>query len=272
MNPDGTTHTEGFTTPVGRLAVHRFGADPVRWVALHGFTLGGPSLGSVARHLPGATLAPDLPGHGATDVAPIDLGAAITALSALLAAQTPPPVLIGYSQGGRVGVHIAIRYPDLLSGLVMVSASTGLAATERASRAIRDARQADEIERIGVEAFIDGWLGASLTGTRHLPRHVAAPDRMLRVGNTAAGLAAALRGLGQGAVPRVDPSAIPVPSLWIAGNDDERYRSRLEKDATAAGGQFVTVAGGHNLVLENPQAVAGAIVDWTDGAMRDLAD
>ena len=56
---------------------------------------------------------------------------------------------------------------------------------------------------IGVSVFLDNWLARPLTLTASLDDEAANADRALREENSAAGLAAALRGLGQGACPYV---------------------------------------------------------------------
>ena len=250
-------------TAHGMLAVRRSPGvgDPL--VCLHGFTLHGGMFTRVAALLDEPVLAPDLPGHGGTDVAPVDLTTTLDALVEWLGSRIGPSPVLGYSQGGRIALHLAVRHPHLVSSLVLVSASLGLSGEAMAVRRAGDEELATTIEREGLAAFLDRWLAQPLIGTGRLDRSAAAADRSLREENTAAGLAAALRGLGQGSVPAVDPHDLEVPTLWIAGSDDERYSTLAAMGAASAGGGFAVVPGaGHNLIAERPEGVARLVSDF----------
>jgi pimeloyl-ACP methyl ester carboxylesterase len=77
-------------------------------------------------------IAPDLPGHGASDapaggIAPAALAAW---LDELIAATCPvPPVLVGRVVGGAIAAEFAAAHPDRISGLVLVD-TMGLAPFE----------------------------------------------------------------------------------------------------------------------------------------------
>ena len=69
---------------------------------------------------------------------------------------------------------------------------------ERAARRDADERLAQEIERDGVDAFLERWLAQPLFAT--LPRDRAGVDER-RAGNTVESLTHQLRVLGQGVQP-----------------------------------------------------------------------
>lgn len=246
--------------PHGVLAVRVSdgGAPPL--VCLHGFTLHGGMFAELAASLDRSIAAPDLPGHGKTSVDPVDLGVTLDALAGLLASGPAPAAVLGYSQGGRIALHLAMHRPDLVPALVLVSTGLGPSGPEQWERRRRDGALADEIERDGIEAFLDRWLADPIIGTTRLAADAAAADRLLREENTPEGLAAALRGLGQGVVPSVDPALVPSPSLWIAGGADQHYSAIARRAAAEAGGRAEIVAGaGHNVVAERPRTVAGLV-------------
>jgi pimeloyl-ACP methyl ester carboxylesterase len=85
-----------------------------------------------------------------------------------------------------------------------------------------------------------------------------AQDRAVRERNSATGLAASLRLLGQGALPAVDVSRLVMPLLVISGGDDEPYvRGGAAMAAAAPRGEAAVVPGcGHGVVGEDPDAVA----------------
>jgi len=250
------------------VAVRRLGAGPTL-VALHGFTLTGAQFGPLAGVLQREVVAPDLPGHGATRVTPITVDTAVASVAAVLRATGPAP-LLGYSQGGRIALLVALAHPGLVTRLVLVSASAGIAeAVDRTARRRRDERLAARIEAEGLDAFLDRWLGTPPTATAHLPRAVRAADRRIRSENRPEGLAAALRGYGVAAQPHVGGRVrgLVPPLLAVAGARDATYVRHAETLARAAprGELRVIPHAGHNVVLDAPRALARVLREFLTG-------
>ncbi len=256
---------ERLDSPAGSLAVRRFEGIGAPLLAIHGFGLHGGQFGPVASVGGMAIDAPDLPGHGLTTLAPVDLDTTITALAARIETQAGRSRVLGYSQGGRLAFHLAWRRPDLVESLVIVSAGPGLETQARAARRAADDARADRIERLGIDAYLDGWLDDPVFGTTRLDPEARAADRALRLENTAHGLAAAVRGLGQGALPRVPVEDLHLPILWIAGSVDTAYMGMMSLLASGRGEEPVVVpSAGHNVIAEAPGAVAEAIARAVD--------
>ena len=231
-------------------------------VLLHGFTQTGRSWQPVLQALAARyrAVAPDLPGHGAlADRRPASFAACDAYVRALADGR---PTLAGYSMGGRVALHAALALGDRLERLVLVGASPGLAdPVERAARAADDAALADRIEALGLEAFVREWGEQPLlAGMPRGIRELADADRLR---NTAAGLAAALRGLGTGAMPslweRLGELALPVE--LVVGERDEKFRAIAERMAAELTDArlHVVPGAGHAVHLEAPDAVAEVI-------------
>ncbi len=242
--------------------VRTFGAGPVRVVALHGFTLHGGMYEHLAAVVDTTIAAPDLPGHGRSTITPITTRTAVDAVADLLETIRPQPVLLGYSQGGRIALHVAITYPKLVSSLILIGTSPGLPDRARKLREVADDGLASRIERIGTERFIEEWLANPLLTTDSLAREVRAADRAIRLENKAEGLAAALRGMGQASVGdstgRI--SNLPMRVDFVAGTEDKVYAEHATLMAASRGLRPVLVEGaGHNLILEAPEAVAEVI-------------
>jgi len=234
--------------------------------ALHGFSLTGQQFASIASRSV-QLHAPDLPGHGTTRVDPVDVSTTLRVLGEWLRSFDEPIPLLGYSQGGRMALLIALEYPDLVDRLILVSTSPGISSeVDREARRRGDEILAGRIETIGLDAFLGEWLEGSITGTSHLSEDARRVDRATRAENTTVGLASALRGLGQGSQPFVGDrlGELSMPVVTISGERDEKYtRLAVEIAASVPHGQHLSIANaGHNVILDAPKELAAAIAEF----------
>lgn len=226
-------------------------------VALHGFAGTGRSWERAAP----AALAPDLPGHGAAaGVRPVTFAGCV---ERVLAAAPEHFVLAGYSMGGRVALHVALAAPERVVRLVLVSATAGIDdAAQRAARRAADERLAAEIERDGIAAFAERWTAQPLFAAD--PPEARARQREDVLRNDPAGLAAALRGIGTGAMAPLwgRLHELAMPAAVLAGERDAKYVTLGERLAAAlpgCSGLTVVPGAGHGLLREAPEAVARAL-------------
>jgi 2-succinyl-6-hydroxy-2,4-cyclohexadiene-1-carboxylate synthase len=232
-------------------------------VLLHGFTNTGASWKPVIAALGERyrAIAPDIRGHGsASEVRPVSLEGVIEDVASV----APPGQfeLVGYSMGGRIALHVALTLRERVTRLVLISASPGLgSARERETRRRVDEQLADGIERMDLEQFVDRWATTPVLADQ--PAEVAAAARVDRLRNTPAGLAAALRALGTGALPPVWDrlGELTMPVMLIVGGRDERFQATAVRMARAmVHAEVAIVAGaGHAVHLENPDEVARLI-------------
>ena len=237
---------------------------------LHGFTGSGAGWVELAALLPGHTFfAPDLRGHGANPTDAREPHTMDACTADLVAAWDERGIdrthLVGYSMGGRLAVHIAAFHPERLVSLTLISAHAGLEdPAVREQRRRQDEGLAHAIDRRGIEWFAADWGARPMFAgiQRRGPEYVAAV-RASRLANRPAGLAASLRGMGQGAAPAVWDRlpAIGCPALFIAGELDGAYPALAVRMAAAVPeGRAVKVPGaGHAVHQEDPQAVAAEI-------------
>jgi 2-succinyl-6-hydroxy-2,4-cyclohexadiene-1-carboxylate synthase len=234
-------------------------------VLVHGFTQSGrawEALGPALarRH---TVIALDAPGHGGS--ASVTAGLAEGA-DLMVAVAGVPAAWLGYSMGGRFALHVALRHPDTVRRLVVVSATGGLDdAAARAARREADEALAVRVETEGVEAFVRWWLTRPLFQT--LPPGSAAIES--RLGGTAAGLASSLRLAGTGNQQPLwsQLSQLAMPVLVVAGERDDSYvaQGRRLVEMIGSNAAFAVVPGaGHACHLEQPDAFLEIVGPFLD--------
>ena len=242
-------------------------------VLLHGFMGSAAAWGEgLVDGLTGAGLTPvlvDLPGHGReaerSDPSAFTLEALLGHIGR---AGDWPTDLVGYSMGGRIALHFAAAYPGRVSRLVLESASPGLAtAGERAARRAADDELASTLLRDGIEVFVDRWEVQPLFESRSAHDSAElARQRELRRRNDPASLAAALRGLGTGALPSLWERLpeISTPTLLLVGALDRKFVEIAERMAgVMADARVIRVEGaGHTVHLERSEAWLVAVTDF----------
>lgn len=247
---------------------------------LHGFTGSGATW---TPHLEAwwkfTTIAVDLLGHGRSacpaDPARYGMERCVEDLLALLdQLGVQRTAVLGYSMGGRVALHLALRLalqaPDRLWALVLESASPGISsASERQTRRTSDAALADSIEQDGLAAFVDRWQALPLFATQaQLPAAVRDALRHQRMAHTPHGLANSLRGLGAGMQEPVLHSLghVRVPVLLLAGARDTKYCALARRMATVLPHPRVAIVpeSGHAIHLERPVIFADTVERFLD--------
>jgi len=249
----------------------RIDPAPHRIVLVHGFTQTGTTWAEVAARLGGLgaeVRCPDQPGHGGAGDVRTDLTGAAARLAAL--ADGTPATWVGYSMGGRILVSLALDHPEVVDRLVLVSTTAGLEAEEeRAARRAADEQLADELEAMGVAAFLERWLAQPLFA--RLPPEAA--GREARLVNTAEGLASSLRLAGTGTMaPRWhELHRIDVPVLVVAGAEDAKFVALAERLHAAIGANAtlaVLPGAGHAVPFEQPDAFSELLVSWLSAVSR----
>lgn len=235
------------------LALHGFTGSASTWEGL------GEALGDERR-----LIAPDLLGHGASD-APSDPARyalerqADDLASLMFTLEAAPADVLGYSMGARLALVLALRHPGLVRGLILESPSAGIAdATERAARRTADEALAARLEVDGLVAFVEAWEAQPLFASqRALPEEVRDRQRAERLGHDPAGLAASLRGAGQGAMAPLHDrlGQIGCDALIIAGALDTVGLERARRVAAGlpAATLEVVAGAGHAVHLEQPE-------------------
>jgi 2-succinyl-6-hydroxy-2,4-cyclohexadiene-1-carboxylate synthase len=238
---------------------------PTTVVLLHGFAGTGRAWDPVAQRLDReryTALAPDLRGHGAARAArPVSFAGCV---QDVLGAVPGRFVLCGYSMGGRIALHVALAAPARVERLVLVATTAGI--EDEAARAARredDERLAAFADGASIEQFAERWVAQPVfAGT---PADAARIWREDLLRNDPRALAAALRGIGSGAMAPLwgRLGELAMPATVLVGERDAKFVALGERLAAALPrGELVAVPGaGHGLPREAPQAVVAALVD-----------
>ena len=227
-------------------------------ILVHGFTQTGASWAPLVPAVASAGFdvhTPDVPTASSLDAAATALGR-----------DEGAGWWVGYSMGGRIALHLALQTPELVRGLVLVGATAGIDdPVDRAARREADEGQARLVERVGVDAFLDGWLAQPLFAGLG----AATDGRATRRGNPPATLAAHLRNLGTGTQePRWSQlGALSMPVLVMAGERDHKFAA-VGRRLVAAVGANATLAlvpgAGHACQLEQPDAFLAILLPFLE--------
>ena len=179
-------------------------------------------------------------------------------------------LLIGYSMGGRLALQFACRYPDHLSGLVLIGATPGIAGPdERKNRQKWDASQADRIRELGVEGFYNEWQRLPIISTQQrIEPAIQTKMKANRLAQSIEGLATSMTHFGTGTMPDCW-GALPnltVPTLLMVGEADPKYRGiasqmmdRLSNDSV----EYAVISGvGHCAHVEGMAESAHILTQW----------
>ena len=187
-----------------------------------------------------------------------------------IAAEGEGAVLCGYSLGGRLAIHAALRDPARYAGLVTVGATAGIDEPgARAERALADEKIAAWMETASIEDVVAVWERQPLFADQS--EALVEAQREGRLRHDPAELALLLRSAGQGALDPVwyELGRLELPWLALAGARDERYPAaarRIVREAANARAELVPEAG-HAAQLQQPALVARLLTDFLEAAV-----
>jgi pimeloyl-ACP methyl ester carboxylesterase len=243
------------------MLVHGAGMDHTVWVR-------------VARHFARhgwSVLAPDLPGHGRSEGAPLerieDMARWLAQLLDRLEVESA--ILAGHSMGSLVAMALAAAEPVRCRGLALLGTSVPMAVSDALLGAARE----------GAHAAIDmantwshsprGRLGGCPDPGFWL---MACGERLLEAADPAAYYA----DLAACNAYRPDIavlSALRCPALIIAGGADQMTPARAGRSVAdmVPGAEFVSLAGcGHSMLGERPNEVLDALRPFAEGCLADV--
>ncbi|MEA2427576.1 MAG: 2-succinyl-6-hydroxy-2,4-cyclohexadiene-carboxylate synthase [Thermoleophilaceae bacterium] len=185
----------------------------------------------------------------------------------LLEAAPPGSAVVGYSMGGRLALHAAIRDPERFGALVLVGVTAGIVdPREREERRRSDESLAEWMERRSIEQVVERWEQQPVFATQR--PELRDRQRAGRLTHDPERLAELLRSAGQGASPPVWDrlGELRCPVLLTAGEQDRRYATaarRMAEQIPTARVRLVKDAG-HAPQLEAPDEFAALLGEFLD--------
>lgn len=235
---------------------------------IHGFPLDRTVWRQVMATLTGwRRIAPDLRGMGLSDIPDAySMAAYAEDLEALLdTLKVQQAVVCGLSMGGYIAFEMLRLHPARVRALILCNTRAEPDSEEAKQR--RDETIA-LVRREGTAALVGLMLPqllapASLTTMPHVVDHV----RTMIAGNSPAGMVGALQAMRDRPDSRPLLSRINVPTLVIAGKDDQLIPSAASKKMAEAipGAQLTLIPdAGHLAPLEQPVAVSRVISEFLE--------
>jgi 2-succinyl-6-hydroxy-2,4-cyclohexadiene-1-carboxylate synthase len=234
-------------------------------VALHGF-LGHPAAFSslALEQLVEHVYCPLLMGHGPEPPAPAaTFEAELERLRREIEALPRPRRLLGYSQGGRLGLGLLSAQPTLFDQAVLIGVQPGCrSAQERKARRLLEDSWIARLEDEGVAAFAAWWSDLPLFGPPLGPDAQRA-QHPYRWHHTTAGLVSALLVLGTSQMPNLWPELPAIEcevELWVGDLDTKFCEIAEEMCSTLPRARLHRFeAAHHNPIRDCPGRVAARL-------------
>jgi 2-succinyl-6-hydroxy-2,4-cyclohexadiene-1-carboxylate synthase len=188
-------------------------------------------------------------------------------IAELLEKAPPGAALVGYSMGGRLALHAALREPGRFGALVLVGVTAGIEdAAEREDRRRSDESLAEWMERRSIEEVVERWESMPVFASQ--PPGLRELQRAGRLSHDPERLAQLLRSAGQGASPPVWErlGTLGCPVLLTAGEQDRRYATAARAMAERIPHARVRLVAdaGHAPQLEAPAAFSALLREFLD--------
>ncbi|KAL6899311.1 hypothetical protein ACP4OV_005969 [Aristida adscensionis] len=188
-------------------------------------------------------IAVDLPGHGESQMlrhhvgnleqSPMTIQSAADLLLKLLGHITDDEVVVvGYSMGARIALHMALNQTHKILGTVIISGSPGLRdEASRRRRAAIDKSRALFLISHGLECFLESWYSGKMwTSLREHPRF----DSLVRTRSRHKNIRALSKVLADSSIGRQkslweDLKHLKSPILIVAGEKDIKFKDISQK-------------------------------------------
>jgi pimeloyl-ACP methyl ester carboxylesterase len=211
--------------------------------------------------------APDDPDVYSFDIVLDDLARVLdwTAKSSDHQAGEIPVVLAGFSFGGALSLHFALRHPERVRALVLLDTGPGFKNPDaQAGWLAQVERIAQNLETRGLPSFVESRAAATAIG-RH-PELPAARHAACAIAKMSARGVANFGRRVSGPIPGCidELSRITAPALVVVGEHDDAYLRAADVMAARLpkAKKIVIPGAGHVVTIEEPELLNAAIIEF----------
>lgn len=170
-------------------------------------------------------------------------------------------IFIGYSLGGRIGLQILEKYPELFDQFIFLSTNPGLsseAKEEREARQVSDHQWAEKIAQLPWSQFLRDWNSQGVfAGSNHDPERSMQKFDLAKLQQALAVWSLAKQ-KDFSEVIRAHQAKI----IWVVGAQDQKYSaiaSTLKQKEILL--DYKRISSGHRVLLDNPEAITRLLQD-----------
>jgi 2-succinyl-6-hydroxy-2,4-cyclohexadiene-1-carboxylate synthase len=166
-------------------------------------------------------------------------------------------ILLGYSLGGRIGLHVLKKNPELFDHYVFLSTNPGLKTPEeRKVRILHDQSWSEKISLENWDNFIKEWNSQSVfAGSADETKRDPSRYDLLKLKE-----AMVKWSLGQQSDFSDTIQMYDSKILWMVGDRDQKYCEIAESFKKSGVVQnYIKASSGHRIWLDNPQAVVDEV-------------
>ncbi len=187
-----------------------------------------------------------------------------------LASRPGPKVLLAYSMGGRLAMHLLLANPKIWDAAIIVSANPGTSSIEEhATRKKLDHKWAQKFLKNDWPTLLTEWNRQSLF---QVPNPAKDSVQLIRDEKDfdRAKLAEALENWSiahqENLAPRL--AKVTQPVLWLAGEHDEKYRCLLSGFAQVSNHQYKEISqAAHRIPWDHPSEFKNEIRNFLNSVL-----
>lgn len=171
------------------------------------------------------------------------------------------PVLLGYSMGGRLALHVLLDSPDIWGGVIIVSAHTGIPESERPARLAMDAEWAAKALKGDWPEFLNQWNAQGVLDTDVMPNRLNLEQRRQPVARSFMDWSL---GNQEDLLPMLKSAETCCPILWVVGENDQKFTKvarEVAREMPSVQLEIVADAG-HRVPWEQPEEFTKILGDW----------
>ncbi len=213
-------------------------------------------------------IAPDLPGHGISQICgPVHSMEflADVVCQALVELNVSKCCVVGHSMGGYVALALAAKHPEVLSGLVLFSSTPNADSPEKRADREREIALVESGKKELLSHTSPG-KGFAPENRRRFADEIEDLSELVMLTEDE-GITALLRGMEIRSDQNEMLRALPVPQLFILGRHDEYITPEVAEAMIARHPQARVVwleHSGHNGLVEEPRSAGEAILEFID--------